>query len=197
MQTESGWEGEWRVKSLSYPTYVEQIIPPCGIRLTIQRNNNSTSVNVSSMNDQQHQHEFSLVLAVQNTFHATMSIRPVVSADYGGETNPIQIGPFATGSVTAAAATSASASAATAAVPPEVSQLETLLVENLPNVSKGCIMGRGHLYLTESSAGSSGIELTLEKYNENGVAVGEDPQVILQNYLAGMGIQLGVVQSNE
>jgi hypothetical protein len=192
MQSESEWEGEWRVKSLSYPTYVEQIIPPCGIRLTIQRNNNSTSVNVSSTNDQQHQHEFSLVLAVQNTFHATMSIRPVVSSDYGGETNPIQIGPFATGSVTAAAATSASA-----AVPPEVSQLETLLLANLPNVTKGCIMGRGHMYLTESSAGSSGIELTLEKYNENGMAVGEDPEVILQNYLAEMGIQLGAVQSNE
>ena len=177
MISDSDWEGEWRVKTLQeYPTNdVTKIIPDCGIRLTIQRK-------------QEQDHEYSLSLAVQNTFEGTLSIRPAVTTDYGGESNPIEIGPFVASAVEGEGeegegGKNSPPTPDESTISEEVAAMESLLITHLPDLEKGCIVGRGHMYLTGST-----FELTLEQY-EDGKPVGEDPQEILNNYLKKMGMR--------
>ena len=176
MISDSDWEGEWRVKTLQeYPTNdVTKIIPDCGIRLTIQRK-------------QEQDHEYSLSLAVQNTFEGTLSVRPTVTTDYGGESNPIEIGPFVASAVEGEGGEEGEKNPPPtpdeSTISEEVAAMESLLITHLPDLEKGCIVGRGHMYLTGST-----FELTLEQY-EDGKPVGEDPQEILNNYLKKLGMR--------
>ena len=172
MISDSDWEGEWRVKTLQeYPTNdVTKIIPDCGIRLTIQRK-------------QEQDHEYSLSLAVQNTFEGTLSVRPTVTTDYGGESNPIEIGPFVASAVEGEGEKNPPPTPDESTISEEVAAMESLLITHLPDLEKGCIVGRGHMYLTGST-----FELTLEQY-EDGKPVGEDPQEILNNYLKKLGMR--------
>ena len=172
MISDSDWEGEWRVKTLQeYPTNdVTKIIPDCGIRLTIQRK-------------QEQDHEYSLSLTVQNTFEGTLSIRPAVTTDYGGESNPIEIGPFVASAVEGEGEKNPPPTPDESTISEEVAAMESLLITHLPDLEKGSIVGRGHMYLTGST-----FELTLEQY-EDGKPVGEDPQEILNNYLKKMGMR--------
>ena len=172
MISDSYWEGEWRVKTLQeYPTNdVTKIIPDCGIRLTIQRK-------------QEQDHEYSLSLTVQNTFEGTLSIRPAVTTDYGGESNPIEIGPFVASAVEGEGEKNPPPTPDESTISEEVAAMESLLITHLPDLEKGCIVGRGHMYLTGST-----FELTLEQY-EDGKPVGEDPQEILNNYLKKLGMR--------
>jgi len=137
--------------------------------------------------EQEQDHEYSLSLTVQNTFEGTLSIRPAVTTDYGGESNPIEIGPFVASAVEGEGEEEGEKNPPPtpdeSTISEEVAAMESLLITHLPDLEKGCIVGRGHMYLTGST-----FELTLEQY-EDGKPVGEDPQEILNNYLKKLGMR--------